>query len=58
MRHLKNAALMEVGDSVADYLRNRSYLVPYREVLKETEETVGFAEGYGFRNLLGALCIT
>ena len=55
--HLKNAALEEVGDTVAACLRNRTYLVPYRQVSRETGEIKGFVEGYGFRNLLGAVYI-
>lgn len=55
--HLREAALDHVLENVAYHLEDRTYPLPYRSVLKETGETVGFAEGPGFRSLLGAIYI-
>lgn len=52
---LKKSALIQVGDDVADYLRNRTYPRSYLEFNRETGEFVGVEQGWGFRNLLGAV---
>jgi hypothetical protein len=48
-------ALKEAGDIVGKYLESECYPMFYREFQRETERTVGFSQGWGFRSLLGAM---
>jgi hypothetical protein len=54
-RHKKEWALRTVGDHVAEQLKNECYPRLYQESLKKTGETVGFAQGWGSRSLLGVM---
>lgn len=48
-------ALRQVGDMVGDHVASECYPMFYREFRKDTERTEGFAQGWGFRSLLGAM---
>jgi hypothetical protein len=48
-------ALKEAADMVGNHLESECYPVLYREFHRETERTIGFAQGWGFRSLLGAM---
>ncbi len=48
-------ALEAVGNHVEDQLTEECYPKLYRQVLARSGETVGFAQGWGFHSLLGAM---
>ncbi len=51
----KEWALEAAGNHVDDQLTEECYPKLYRQVLAKSGETVGFAQGWGFHSLLGAM---
>jgi hypothetical protein len=54
-RKIKEAALRLVHDRVGNQVSTECYPVLYRQFLRESGETVGFFQGWGFHSLLGAM---
>lgn len=51
----RERAYEEAGNIVADHVERECYPRLYRNIRKDTGETAGFAQGWGFRSLLGAM---
>jgi hypothetical protein len=55
LKEKRENALELVGDQVDRQLKSECYPRLYRGILRKTGETSGFAQGWGFRSLLGAM---
>jgi hypothetical protein len=55
LKDKRKRALELVRDHVGEQLKRECYPQLYQETLTKTDETIGFAQGWGFRSLLGAM---